>query len=432
MKKYLAAYGKPRYLGIFTYDGDITRGTLFIAESTRGEEFAVVIGEINDEQEVAYRLMRNASEHGDGINKSTEPVVTDIKFKESASDEDAEDYAHYREEEKQIFKEAKEILALHQLDMKLIDVEYLRGKKKLFFYFSSEQRVDFRAYVRDLARQFKTRIELRQIGVRDEAKIISGIGQCGRPCCCSSWLNQFAPIGIKMVKEQNLALNPSKISGICGRLMCCLYYEHEAYHEAWEGFPASGSKIKTPTGAVTVTGIDLPSHCLRCFVAGKGEVKVARDQFDEFKEKISAGEEWVPPVEEETIEDPDDLDAAASKNKEISVKIPNIFERANIYADAKEISQRAEQKQREEKQNGKKNRKHPPKHERERDENGEIPESTIKKKKPSGKGYHPQDNKQHAPERAPKTTPHRRHRGVVKRGRDRDGDNNIGLMMEEF
>ena len=298
MNKYLAIYGKPRYLGLVEYDGDIKKGAALIVESVRGEELAVAVGEINAEQEAAYRLLRNASEHGDGMAKNSEPVVTDLTFMAFAAKEDTETAEGYREEENRILKEAKELLKPHNLEMKLIDVEFLRAKRKLFFYFSSEQRVDFRAYVRDLAREFKTRIELRQVGVRDEAKIFRGVGPCGQPCCCSYWLNQFAPICIKMVKEQNLALNPAKISGICGRLMCCMCYEHEAYHEAWEGFPNPGSKIKTPNGNVIIAGIDLPSKSLRCFIAGKGEVKVPRDKFEEFKETVSSGGEWVVPEEE--------------------------------------------------------------------------------------------------------------------------------------
>lgn len=303
MKKYLAVYGKPRYLGLVEYDGDIKKCTRVVVESVRGEELALVVGEIDEQQEAEYRLLKNTSEHGDGMMKSSEPVVTDLTFMAFATDEDCETADAYREEEKTILCQAKELLKPHNLEMKLIDVEFLMAKRKLFFYFSSDQRVDFRAYVRDLAREFKTRIELRQVGVRDEAKIIRGVGPCGRPCCCSYWLNQFAPICIKMVKEQNLALNPAKISGICGRLMCCMCYEYEVYHEAWEGFPNPGSKIKTPSGNIIVSGIDLHTKCLRCSVPGKGEVKVPHDRFEEFKAVVSSGEEWAPA--EEQTEDPD-------------------------------------------------------------------------------------------------------------------------------
>ncbi|MEG1911092.1 MAG: regulatory iron-sulfur-containing complex subunit RicT [Cloacibacillus sp.] len=301
MNKYLAIYGKPRYIGLVEYDGDIKKGSSIIVESVRGEELAVVVGQVDTRQETEYRLLRNASEHGDGMVKNSEPVVTDLAFISFATDEDSKMADDYRDEEKDILLEAKKILKPHNLDMKLIDVEFLRAKRKLFFYFSSEQRVDFRAYVRDLAREFKTRIELRQVGVRDEAKIIKGVGPCGQPCCCSYWLNQFAPICIKMVKEQNLALNPAKISGICGRLMCCMCYEYEVYHEAWEGFPNPGSKIKTPTGNVIVSGIELPTKSLRCYIPGKGEVIVPKDRFEEFKATMTSGGEWIVP--EEAVEE---------------------------------------------------------------------------------------------------------------------------------
>ena len=295
MKKYLAIYGKPRYIGLVEYDGDIDKGAKIIVDSVRGEETAVVVGEVDDRQEAEYRQLRNASEHGDGMVKNSEPVVTDLKFLNFTTDEDEDEIDDYREEEKNILKEAQRLLKPHNLDMKLIDVEFLRAKRKLFFYFSSDQRVDFRAYVRDLAREFKTRIELRQVGVRDEAKIIKGVGPCGQPCCCSYWLNQFAPICIKMVKEQNLALNPSKISGICGRLMCCMCYEYDVYHEAWEGFPNPGAKIKTPNGSVVVTGIDLPTKSLRCYIPGRGEVAVPKEKFEEFKTVMANGGDWIVP-----------------------------------------------------------------------------------------------------------------------------------------
>lgn len=294
MSKYLAIFGKPRYLGIVTYEDredKLKKGEIIIAETYRGEEFAVIAGELTEKQEKEYRLLKNASESGDGI-KSSEPVVTDLAFIKFADERDLEELPEYVSEERDIFRQGKELLKPHNLDMKLIDVEFLRKRRKLFFYFTSEQRVDFRAYVRDLAREFKTRIELRQIGVRDEAKIIRGLSPCGQPCCCSYWLNQFAPINIRMVKEQNLALNPSKISGICGRLMCCMHYEHNVYHELWAKLPNPGSKIKTPNGNVVIAGIDLPTESVRCFVPGRGEQKVPLELFDQFKRTVLEGGEW--------------------------------------------------------------------------------------------------------------------------------------------
>jgi len=299
VSKYLAIYGKPRYLGIIDHESRIEKGETVVVESNRGEELAVVVGELSEKQESEYRLLRNTSEHGDGASKNGEPVVTDLAYISGVTDEDIEASTIYRHEEDGILKNAKELLKPHDLDMKLIDVEFLRNRRKLFFYFSSEQRVDFRAYVRDLAREFKTRIELRQIGVRDEAKVIRGIGPCGLPCCCSYWLNQFAPICIKMVKEQNLALNPAKISGICGRLMCCMCFEHNVYREMWSKLPNPGTKIKTPNGNVIVAGVEIHTNSVRCFIPGRGEIKIPAHQFAEFKEWVSAGKEWI--ISEESI-----------------------------------------------------------------------------------------------------------------------------------
>ena len=295
MSKYLAIYGKPRYLGILEYSAEepIANGVTVVVESHRGEELAVIAGTITPEQEHEYRLLRNASEHGDSTSKTAEPLVTDLSLISFATDEDIETSDLYRQEENEILKSAINLLKPHELEMKLIDVEFLRNRRKLFFYFSSEQRVDFRAYVRDLAREFKTRIELRQIGVRDEAKIIKGIGPCGQPCCCSYWLNQFAPICIKMVKEQNLALNPAKISGICGRLMCCMCYEHNVYRELWEKLPNPGTKIKTPNGNVVVSGVEIHTNSVRCYVPSRGEIKIPIDQFEKFKETVISGKDWI-------------------------------------------------------------------------------------------------------------------------------------------
>ena len=303
MNKYLVSYGKPRYLAIMPYKDELNRGIKVIASTVRGDEIAVLIGKINEKQEAEYRLMRNASEHGDGMSKGTEPAVTDAQFVDFASDLDINEASAYRLEEHDIFNQAKEILMPHNLDMKLIDVEYLYKKHKLFFYFSSDNRVDFRAYVRDLARVFKTRIELRQIGVRDEAKIIRGMSPCGRQCCCSYWLSQLAPICIKMVKEQNLALNPAKLSGICGRLMCCMSFEQEVYHEVWENLPAPGTKIKTPDGNILVSGIDLRSNSLLCMMPTSGLVKVPKEKFEEFKVTVESGNTWIN-AEEAVIEPP--------------------------------------------------------------------------------------------------------------------------------
>lgn len=157
--------------------------------------------------------------------------------------------------------EAKKIciekIKKHELDMKLIDVEYTFDNNKIIFYFTADGRVDFRELVKDLASIFRTRIELRQIGVRDQAKFVNGMGQCGLPLCCANWLGEFQPVSIRMAKDQNLSLSPTKISGICGRLMCCLKYEHETYLELKASLPKVGDRVKTPNGMGKVVDIDV-------------------------------------------------------------------------------------------------------------------------------------------------------------------------------
>ncbi len=165
-----------------------------------------------------------------------------------ATEKDDKKYAENQEKEKKAFQTCKEKIKKHNLEMKLIKVEYTFDGKKIMFYFTADGRVDFRELVKDLASVFRTRIELRQVGVRDEAKIIGGIGMCGRELCCSTFLPSFAPVTIKMAKEQNLSLNPTKISGICGRLMCCLKNEQESYEYLNSSLPDVGEKVKTFDG----------------------------------------------------------------------------------------------------------------------------------------------------------------------------------------
>ncbi|MCC3866105.1 MULTISPECIES: PSP1 domain-containing protein [Terrisporobacter] len=161
-----------------------------------------------------------------------------------ATEEDTKIYKENKEKAKETFELCLQKIKEHELTMYLIDCEYTFDRNKLIFYFTAEGRIDFRELVKDLAAIFKTRIELRQIGVRDEAKSIGGLGPCGRSLCCSSWLGDFQPVSIKMAKDQSLSLNPTKISGICGRLFCCLKYEHDVYVEAIEKVPPVGSIVK--------------------------------------------------------------------------------------------------------------------------------------------------------------------------------------------
>lgn len=180
------------------------------------------------------------------------------------------------EENKQAAKEAYEVCCdkvnEHQLDMKLVDVEYTYDRNKVIFYFTADGRVDFRELVKDLAAIFRTRIELRQIGVRDEAKMLGGIGPCGRMLCCSTFLGDFDPVSIKMAKDQNLSLNPTKISGLCGRLMCCLKYENDEYESAKEQLPDLGEIIETPHGAGKVVGLNILERVLQVDLRGQGRV----------------------------------------------------------------------------------------------------------------------------------------------------------------
>lgn len=205
---------------------DIKLGDNVIVETARGIEYGnVVLGK----REV-------------GENQVIQPLKSVIRV---ATTEDDEIEARNKEKEKDAFVICLEKIAKHQLEMKLIDCEYTFDNNKVLFYFTADGRIDFRELVKDLASVFKTRIELRQIGVRDETKIIGGIGICGRPLCCHTHLSEFAPVSIKMAKEQNLSLNPTKISGVCGRLMCCLKNEEEAYEDLNSRLPNVGDYVTT-------------------------------------------------------------------------------------------------------------------------------------------------------------------------------------------
>lgn len=210
-------------------DVEFKRGDHVIVETARGVEFGLVVlpkKEVTDEE----------------ITKPLKPIIR------KATDEDIVKESENREKEKEAFKICKEKIKKHELEMKLISAEYTFDNNKVLFYFTADGRVDFRELVKDLASVFRTRIELRQVGVRDETKMLGGLGICGRPLCCSSYLSDFVPVSIKMAKEQNLSLNPSKISGTCGRLMCCLKNEEETYEELNRNLPAIGDFVTTSNG----------------------------------------------------------------------------------------------------------------------------------------------------------------------------------------
>jgi cell fate regulator YaaT (PSP1 superfamily) len=208
---------------------DVKRGEHVIVETARGIEFGTVVG---DPKEI----------EDDKVVQPLKPVIR------VANQRDYEQEAANKEKEKEAFKICLEKIKKHELDMKLIDAEYTFDNNKVLFYFTADGRIDFRELVKDLAAVFKTRIELRQIGVRDETKILGGIGICGRPLCCHTHLSEFVPVSIKMAKEQNLSLNPTKISGVCGRLMCCLKHEEETYEYLNKKLPNVGDLVTTDDG----------------------------------------------------------------------------------------------------------------------------------------------------------------------------------------
>jgi cell fate regulator YaaT (PSP1 superfamily) len=217
---------------------DIKQGDNVIVETVRGIEFGDVV--------LAGRLVEE--------DKIVSPLKKVMRI---ADEKDTKKEEENKRKEKEAFDTCLEKIKKHNLEMKLVDVEYTFDNNKILFYFTADGRVDFRELVKDLASVFKTRIELRQIGVRDESKMMGGMGICGRALCCSSFLGEFQPVSIKMAKEQGLSLNPAKISGSCGRLMCCLKYEQEAYDDVVRRAPRIGALIETPDGQGTVTEVNL-------------------------------------------------------------------------------------------------------------------------------------------------------------------------------
>ena len=209
------------------------KGDFAIVETVRGTE----IGEV---------MLENRGVEEERVVSPLKPVLR------KATDDDFKKVEEIKKKEKRAFDTCLEKILQHNLTMNLVDVEYTFDENKILFYFTADGRVDFRELVKSLASVFKTRIELRQIGVRDEAKMLGGIGVCGRPICCNSFLGEFQPVSIKMEKEQNLSLNPTKISGTCGRLMCCLKYEQSTYEEMLRFVPRVDAVVDTPDGRGTV------------------------------------------------------------------------------------------------------------------------------------------------------------------------------------
>ena len=237
----------------------IRQGGKVIVETARGIEFGTVVAgpkEVKDEEVM-------------------QPLKSVIRI---ATEEDKRAEEKNREKEKEAFEICLEKIRKHNLDMKLINAEYTFDNNKVLFYFTADGRIDFRELVKDLAAVFRTRIELRQIGVRDETKIRGGIGICGRPLCCHTYLSEFAPVSIKMAKEQNLSLNPTKISGVCGRLMCCLTNEEETYEELNSRLPAIGDTVTTNEGLKgEVQSVSVLRQLVKVVVALENDEKEIRE-----------------------------------------------------------------------------------------------------------------------------------------------------------
>lgn len=231
----------------------VKKGQNVIVETARGLEFGEVAIEnknVDEDKLVAAlkKVIRIASEHDEKVYKENEKKAQEA------------------------YKVCEEKIKKHGLDMKLIDVEYTFDTTKLLFYFTADGRIDFRELVKDLAAIYKTRIELRQIGVRDEVKMLGGYGQCGRELCCCSHLSDLNPVSIKMAKEQGLSLNPTKISGVCGRLMCCLKHEQEVYEEKLKRLPNAGALVMTPDGKGVVESVEVLKEIVKVKVNDKDEI----------------------------------------------------------------------------------------------------------------------------------------------------------------
>lgn len=248
-------------------DFDLEMSMHVIVETARGVELGTV-------------LIPPKEVEDDKVIQPLKPVIR------VATDEDEEIYEKNKEREKEAFAICKEKILKHNLEMKLVGAEYTFDNNKLLFYFTADGRIDFRDLVKDLAAVFRTRIELRQIGVRDETKIMGGVGICGRPLCCNTYLSDFVPVSIKMAKEQNLSLNPTKISGVCGRLMCCLKNEQDTYEYLNSRLPSIGDYVTANDGTKgEVTGVNVLRQIVKVVVDTGDEKELKEYKVDELRFK---------------------------------------------------------------------------------------------------------------------------------------------------
>jgi len=249
-------------------DTEFKRNDHVIVETARGVEYGTVV-------------LPNREVEDEKVIQPLKPIIR------KATDMDAKTFEKNREKEKEALKICHEKILKHNLEMKLIDAEYTFDNNKVLFYFTADGRVDFRELVKDLAAVFRTRIELRQIGVRDETKILGGIGVCGRPLCCHSYLSDFVPVSIKMAKEQSLSLNPTKISGICGRLMCCLKNEEDTYEELNRHLPNLGDRVTTVDGFKgEVKSVNVLRQLVKVLIEEGDEKEIREYPVDELKFKV--------------------------------------------------------------------------------------------------------------------------------------------------
>ena len=276
---------------------DIKKGDNVIVETARGIEFGTVVG---DPKEV----------EDDKVIQPLKPVLR------IANEKDKEQEAANKIKEREAFKICLEKIRKHKLEMKLIDAEYTFDNNKVLFYFTADGRIDFRELVKDLATVFKTRIELRQIGVRDETKILGGIGICGRPLCCHTHLSEFVPVSIKMAKEQNLSLNPTKISGVCGRLMCCLKHEEETYEELNRKLPDVGDFVTADDGLKgEVQSVNVLRQLVKVIVEVNDEKEIHEYKVDQLKFKRKHNKNNKVDVSDAELKELEKLEKQEGKSK---------------------------------------------------------------------------------------------------------------------
>lgn len=275
---------------------DIKRGHHVIVETARGIEYGTVVGDIREVTD-------------DKVIQPLKPVLR------IATQRDDEQEAANKLKEKEAFKVCLEKIRKHGLEMKLIDAEYTFDNNKVLFYFTADGRIDFRELVKDLAAVFKTRIELRQIGVRDETKIRGGMGICGRQLCCHTHLSEFVPVSIKMAKEQNLSLNPTKISGVCGRLMCCLKHEEETYEELNRRLPNVGDYVTTDTGLRgEVASVNVLRQLVKVIVDVNDEKEIQEFKAEQLRFKRRHKKDKVD-VQDAELKELEKLEKAEGKSK---------------------------------------------------------------------------------------------------------------------